>query len=141
MNNNFLELIAQENIPENSARLTEAVNHRIRRYIRIRKTLFGGISIASFLATIPSAYYAYKLWAESDFISYASLLISDSRYVLGNITDYILSIVSTAPISSTILVLAAVCIFAASLRKYMSFGRSATAYPNTFSTFANQPIQ
>jgi hypothetical protein len=82
-----------------------------KRSVQRRRVLFGGLSLTSLVAFVPTISMLMQDVASTGFLQYSTLLLSDSSIVLRYGTTFALSLAETLPIVSTSLLLALTSLF------------------------------
>jgi hypothetical protein len=98
------------------ARILAAVASLSERAIRIRRRVFGTAATLSALSAVPAAWYAYREISQSAFMSYLSLLFTDTGAAFSHWRELALSLLESAPIVGLTLFFAALFVFLASLK-------------------------
>lgn len=95
---------------------------------RLHQRIFGALTVLSAVLVVPAALFGIKEVSSSAFGSYLSLLATDSGAALGNWKVFLLSLIESAPIVGTVLVLGAVFALLASLRALAPYIKHTASY-------------
>jgi hypothetical protein len=96
--------------------ILERIHAEKKRYARIKLVLHGGLAAVSFAALIPSSLYVVSEFSQSGFNQFFSLLFSDGATVISYWKEFLLLLVESLPLFSTIALLIAIVTFLGSLK-------------------------
>lgn len=107
-----------------SSRLADAVMQRISaarlRQTRIAAGLYGLVSLLGLSLFVFSISYTYSFSLESGFSQYLSLIATEGANLAGSWKAVVLSIIESAPLMGTTLILAAILVSGFSFMRFMS---------------------
>lgn len=98
----------------------QRISHRRLAKARLAATLYGVTTILGIVLVVPAVSYTISLAEQSGFMNYLSLIVSDSAAMASAWKPFILSVLESAPVVGTVLVLASVLVFGYSLMKLTS---------------------
>ncbi|MFA6295152.1 MAG: hypothetical protein WC666_01870 [Candidatus Paceibacterota bacterium] len=101
------------------------------RRLRIRTTTHGITVITAFALLIPTTSNFFSNIAQSEFMQYVSLLISDWSTLINSWKDILLSIAGSWPFVWSILLLGAFIVFINSLRRLVINASTLSTYKHT----------
>ena len=114
--------IEQEQVP---AHIFEAVVYRIEHYKTIRARVYltahVALVIVAVVSLIPAIQYAMTEAANSGFMQYVSLIISDSSSIMSNWKEFSLLIAESLPIIGSIACVAALFICTNSIYRSLKY--------------------
>ncbi|HEX7724544.1 MAG TPA: hypothetical protein VF438_02290 [Candidatus Paceibacterota bacterium] len=93
-----------------SAQVMQRITARRMAHVRTAATLYGLTTLLGMVLLVPAISYTVSLAQESGFMSYISLLVSDGADLLSWWRPFVLSVLESAPIVGTVLVLAAILV-------------------------------
>lgn len=98
------------------------------RAVRRRRAVYGGVSLFSFVAAVPTLSMLMQDLVASGFIQYFTLLLSDSSLVLQYGKTFAFSLAETVPVVSASLLLALASLFVWSLAQTLRYSSNKPAW-------------
>lgn len=128
MTNNHREIFEELPLPTGlKAKVFERVETALERKNRNRKIIGFSLFSVSLLSCIYFAIAMIRAFQESSFSTYSSLIFSDSKLVLANFGDFMLSLVDSLPFFAITITLACALVVLMSV-KYVTNGRKELSY-------------
>jgi len=114
------EVMTSEAEQRLASRVMQRISARRLAKARFAATLYGVTTILGVILVVPAISYTISLAEQSGFMSYLSLIVSDGASLASTWKPFVLSLLESAPVVGTVLVLASVLVFGYSLMKLVS---------------------
>ncbi|HOF50503.1 MAG TPA: hypothetical protein PLH22_02375 [Candidatus Colwellbacteria bacterium] len=86
-------------------KILKKIAEQERKTAVMRTAVFGIFGLTAATASVPAFIKAADLMEQSNFLAYASLVFSDSRIILSNLSEFLTAIIEAMPLTEIAIVL------------------------------------